>query len=108
MLQTAGKADRISDFSKVEELGSGDRACFEELREVLVRHNALNRFGVTLLHSHFAVADDEILKEYRDEVNRVLTLKPVKKGSLEGQDLVYTAWDLETGQPIIGCIRWDD
>jgi hypothetical protein len=104
MLQTSGES-RLG-FSQVEGISVEDQACFAELREVLARHNALSRFGITLLHEHFEVAADEILKEYRDEENRVLTIKPVKKESPEGQDVVYTSWELTTGQALLGCHPW--
>jgi hypothetical protein len=44
-------------------LGDRDRAVMDEVREVLAKHGALGRFGLTLLHSHFEVAHDEVLAE---------------------------------------------
>jgi hypothetical protein len=44
-----------------EPLSSADLAVLEEVRQVLAMHGALRRFGVTLQHQHFDLADDEIL-----------------------------------------------
>lgn len=40
-------------FEDVEEFNPEDAALFLELREVLLRHGAVDRFGVALLHRHF-------------------------------------------------------
>jgi hypothetical protein len=37
-----------------------DDACFQEIKEVLKRHGLEHRYGLTLLHKHFELSDDEI------------------------------------------------
>src|SRR5206468_12149745 len=52
--------DHIAD---VKPIGEHDAECLEEIRLVLQRHNALDRFGIALLHHHFDLADDEMMLE---------------------------------------------
>ena len=44
--------DHIADVRPIDD---SDAACLNEIREVLEKHNALQRFGVSLLHRHFEV-----------------------------------------------------
>src|SRR3990172_9207208 len=68
-----------SQFQDVDNvLKSNGEEWFYELRDVLKKHNALNRFGITLLHKHFDVADDEIMLETTDVENKTLHMRPVK------------------------------
>jgi len=78
----------------VKPISEADEAIFAELRAVLVQHNALNRFGVTLLHDHFDIGDDEILVESCDPESRTLVTRPVKKAELAGEQLLETNWTL--------------
>lgn len=41
------------------QLNSEGAACLAELREVLGKHDRLNRFGITLIHKHFELSEDE-------------------------------------------------
>jgi hypothetical protein len=47
----------------------------------------LRRFGIALLHSHFELADDEMLLETTDVEKREHWVRPVKKSFLEEADL---------------------
>jgi hypothetical protein len=83
---------QLLDIDEVEPYGPADDVCFEELREVLERHGALNRFGITLLHQHFEIGDNEVLIENIDRTNRILTSSPVS-ASRSGT-AVETSWRL--------------
>jgi len=72
-----------------------DMPCLDELREVLTRHGAVDRFGLTLLHSHFALAPDETLVEDTDEANRSQTITVVKKTAIPA-GAKYTSWRFDT------------
>ena len=91
---------------KVEPLSMQDKECFKEIRDVLKKHNMLERFGVALLHKHFDIADDEMLVESIDEENRTQIIKPLKKSvveQMEGQ-ILETCWSLKEGNEVIqGC-----
>ena len=94
--------DQLETISKI---GDKDKKCFAELREVLERHGALERFGVCLLHDHFDVGDDEILEEVCDETNRVLTAQPVDRASWEAKpNSRATMWELKENRALQGCI----
>lgn len=86
----------LPDIDAVEPAGDGDAACLDEVSRVLRKHGKEGRFGVALLHKHFDLAEDEMLVEYSDPVNRVLTITPVKKA--EAGRTVETIWMFGEGQ----------
>lgn len=61
---------RLPDIDQVVPLGPDDPQLIHELRDVLDRHGALERFGITLLHQHFDVAEGEVLVETVDPAAR--------------------------------------
>src|SRR5437867_11090458 len=72
--------NRISDVIPIDQ---SDAECLEEIRRVLEKHNSLQRFGVSLLHSHFDLADDELMLETTDVEKREHWVRPVKKSYLK-------------------------
>ncbi|MGK5053039.1 hypothetical protein [Janthinobacterium sp. RB2P8] len=56
----------VADISAVDPLLPEDLACFRELRDVLQRYGALDRFGISLIQRQFDIADDEELMEFTD------------------------------------------
>lgn len=93
-LSAVDELSPLPDIDEVEPYGPADDACFEELRTVLERHGALNRFGITLLHQHFEVGKHEVLVESIDKINRILTSSPLPTTDAEGS--VDTSWRLGT------------
>ncbi len=89
---------QLQDIDDVEPLNDSDSACLAELRDVLKRHDRLERFGVALLHSHFEMAEDEILIETSDETSRTLTLRPANAAEAEERG-IGTVWMLRDGAP---------
>ena len=87
---------RLSHIDSVRPLDASDIACLVEIRDVLRKYGNQNRFGVALLHTHFALNDDEAMLEVTDEDTRVQTLRPVKQSELEGNE-VGTIWHLTDG-----------
>lgn len=65
--------DDVASFSEA------DDACLQELQSVLAKHGAASRFGVSLLHSHFPMGEDEVLLEETDVDGRKQTLSVVKR-----------------------------
>jgi hypothetical protein len=94
----------LADIEDVEPLNDSDAPVMAELYEVLKRHGALQRFGITLLHQHFQIADDEVLLERTDPVSRRQTIEPVKADTLEGKEPIQTSWRLDTGKPAMYCV----
>jgi hypothetical protein len=98
---------RFEHIDTISELGPEDQPCLDELREVLARHNRLDRIGICLLHQHFELADDEIMMESCDEANRTLSLRPVKRAELDEQDTIVTNWALGGDTALQTCAKKD-
>jgi hypothetical protein len=58
-------ATRLPDIDQVIPMGPTDDQLMADLRCVLDQHGALERFGITLLHQHFDLGDDEVLVQER-------------------------------------------
>lgn len=84
----------LEDIDGVDPIDEADAPCLKELYAVLKRHDRHERFGVTLLHKHFAMNDDEVLLEHSDNANRSLVLRPAKVDSVEVKRSVQTSWQL--------------
>lgn len=67
----------------VRPIDDSDSTCLEEIRVVLAKYGDLDRFGIALLHSHFPLADDEMMLETTDIEQREHWVRPVKKSHLE-------------------------
>ncbi len=91
------------DITEVEPLGPDDSDLVADLHAVLKKHGVLSRFGITLLHTHFALDEDEVILEETDAVSRRQQMRPVKIASLAGAELTETSWSLETGMPVMRC-----
>jgi hypothetical protein len=87
----------------VKPLSDEDNVIMQDLHKVLKKHNALKRFGITLLHEHFKVEDDEVLIEFTDIATRTQVIKPVSQNDPELIDAIETSWRLDTGFPVMGC-----
>ena len=95
----------IKDINEVEPRSAKDDALFAELASVLKKHGALDRFGISLLHTHFDVSEDEIMMETNDPVTRTLIMEPLKKSELEGTEYSETSWHLgPNGEVQMGCV----
>jgi hypothetical protein len=60
-------------------LSAEDYSCLGEVGYCLVEEHANERFGATLLHSHFPVRDDEILVEEAHANSQLIMLRPVAR-----------------------------
>jgi hypothetical protein len=99
---------READIGDIDPLSDKDAPILNALREVLVQHNALNRFGIQLLHRHFDIAEDESMVEYIDEENRTLTLRAQSSQASDGA--IITAWRFTSDNvgpmPTMAC-KWE-
>lgn len=84
----------LPDIADVPALGEADHTCLDEIRSVLLKHNAIGRFGVHLVHKHFNVAPDEVLVEYTDVDARTLHCQVEKRGlgPLASHQRIETMW----------------
>jgi hypothetical protein len=94
----------LPDITEVKPLGRGDKPLVDELVTVLRKHNALDRFGITLLHQHFPISDEELLVESVDTEKRVQSIRPVNKNHLVSLDVTETSWRLDTGEAVVACV----
>ena len=94
----------ILDIRDVEPRSEADDVLFREVYEVLEKHKALSRYGVTLLHKHFDVADEEMLVEATDRTARVQTIRAIQKSELANEPVIETSWRLDTGYPLTTCV----
>jgi hypothetical protein len=85
-------------------LDATDTACLAALREVLQAHGKLQRFGISLVHRHFPLDDDECLIETIDVQRRMLTVMPVRRTALPAA--VPTQWNLASRDPLQWCEAW--
>ncbi len=90
----------LLDINNVTPYGPDDEACFREVRDVLMKHGALERFGLQLLHKHFELNNDEVMVEFTDIEKRELITKPVKKSEASNYDPIITSWKLADGDII--------
>lgn len=67
------------DVTSAGLLAMDDHACLAEIGRCLVEKRANERFGATLLHSHFPVRDDEILVEEAHADPQLITLRPMSE-----------------------------
>ena len=96
----------MNDLPKIEKItpiSGRDNACLQELKATLKKYGKLKRFGVTLLHRHFDLLDDEILVETCDYSSRKLTVTPIKSSIVNLEQYVETGWRLDTGEALQRC-----
>lgn len=104
MDSTLPALNSLPHISKVVPLSEADSPLVEELVQVLKKHNAIERFGITLLHKHFPCSDDEVMMESTDVPTRTQTIRPVPKESLANEEYIETAWRLDVRKPIMACV----
>jgi hypothetical protein len=84
------KLNDLADVADVKPLSDADMPVFREVREVLMKHGALERFGLILLHKHFDLREGEELVEEIDVERRVLVSRPAEAKQV--RRALETAW----------------
>lgn len=95
---------QLSDLHDCLPIAEDDLDCMKDLREVLARHNKLDRFALHLIHKHFDIAEDEILVEYNDVDEREQYFKVEKWNSEVMNHAIPTTWTLENTEPMALCV----
>lgn len=95
----------IINISEAEGFTSRDAACFKEVRDVMGKYGLLDKYGISLIHRHFDIDDDECLIEKVDVDSRTLSVAPMKKRDLQPNSTTTTMWKLTKGDEVaeIGC-----
>lgn len=84
----------LPDIDDVRPVDETDQVVFDEVRALLERHGALQRFGLTLLHQHFDLTPTETLVEHIDKESRTLTIQP--RSALDPARSIETSWRLDS------------
>lgn len=91
----------LPDISEAISRTAADDALFAEIAAVLDKHNAIDRFGIALLHTHFPIAEGEILVEETDPARRVQRIAPERQAPARA---IETAWRLgPDGGAVVSC-----
>ncbi len=98
-------ANSLAHIDDVVGYTEQDKPLFDELYEVLKKHNALDRFGVSLLHSHFPMSENEVLLESTDTISRRQMIEPITREELANMSVIETSWrlDIKGPQPVFRC-----
>ncbi len=89
-------------------MSDDDNACIEEIVEVLKKYKRLDKFGLTLLHQHFDLDDNEVLAETNNPVCRTLLIEPMDKADLTRWQYYETAWRFNAGESVTTCVCLTD
>lgn len=72
----------LPSIDSVTPFCSADDACLKELSDVLKKYGAISRFGISLLHSHFRMSEDEVLLEETDLQSRKQLISVINKADV--------------------------
>jgi hypothetical protein len=92
------------DAAGVGDFDDNDLACLNEIGDSLVASGRHARFGLTLLHSHFYIDDDETLVEEIDAAENALTLRPKRncESQLAATNICFESAHSPNGNRLIG------
>lgn len=91
---------QLTDINEVVEFSDADKPLFDELYDVLKKYDSLHRFGISLLHSHFDLAENEVLIERTDRASRQQIIEPITLDELSEISVIETSWRLDAkGRP---------
>jgi hypothetical protein len=92
-------APPLPDINEIVQYSESDKPLFDELYDVLRRFDALDRFGISLLHSHFELKENEVLLEETDRLSRTQLIKPITEEELSTISYIETSWRLDVNGP---------
>ena len=94
---------KLPNIKEVTPLNERDMPVMKEIHDVLKKHNALQRFGVTLLHEHFDMSEDEVMMEVTNIATREQKLYVAKRTDPDVMNSIEASWRLDTGLPVSAC-----
>jgi len=84
----------LTHIDDIKPIDDGDEAVLADIRDILLKHGAVDRFGVFLVHKHFELEPYEYVLEETDEDERVQTLT-VQRGDDPDQNTIQTMWQFQ-------------
>ncbi len=98
---------RFHDVNEVRPIDQHDHSVLMELRDVLLKHDAMSRFGVTLVHRHFDLQEGEVVVESTDIPNRRQTIEVKAALEVLGRGrILETQWVFDSGSPNLICVGY--
>jgi len=95
----------LTDVDDVQPITDRDYVVLSEVKEILQKYGAMDRFGVCLLHRHFDVKEDELAVEYTDVESRISTVRVESAGRAKGPFL-ETMWRFsDRPSEVTACVR---
>jgi hypothetical protein len=94
---------RFPHIADVAPLGDQDREVLAEIRAVLEKHGALERFGVNLIHRHFELLEGEVLLEATEMDSRRQIVEVRPEAEVVGGDVIATQWVFGTRGEGMAC-----
>ncbi len=92
-----------AELDATQLLTEQDQACFDEIQQILKKHQALNRFGVTLLDDE-VLPQDSIRLETNSTIERTLITRIVDNNQLKNKS-IETNWTLSNSKVIAACLQ---
>jgi hypothetical protein len=101
----SAELNSLASFEDARPPSFGDEAFLCDLYDVLDKHGNLDRFGLCLLHDHFAVGADEILLESNNPLSRTLNMEVVRRANLP--EVKFTSWRIggPNAQSLTACAQ---
>ena len=102
-------AQNVNSLGNIDDIDGrlpNDDVIFAEVREVLRRHGVERKYGLTLLHKHFDIEEDEVMVEFTDIVGRTQISKPVKVQEISTKSLIEVTWRLDDERLMSACDRY--
>ncbi|HCL4135296.1 TPA: hypothetical protein N2C61_006461 [Pseudomonas aeruginosa] len=98
----------LPDVEDVVPRSAADEVIFQEIRAVLERHGALDRFGLMLNHRHFDLQPGEVIFETTDVESRRQIIEPRAAQDVLGSGRVLeTQWMFGRGDTLF-CVGFCD
>lgn len=94
---------RFPDIDHLRPIDEKDLEMFQEIKTVLARYDAIERFGITLLHRHFDIKENECILEQTDVDRRRQVIEVTDSASLQKGKVIETQWAFDGGGTL-GCV----
>ncbi len=91
----------VSETPQEQIITTKDQQCFDEIRQILQKHQAQNRFGITLINTE-ELLENQVRLETNSIKDRTLLSRILDKNLSSGRS-VETNWSLNTMEAVATC-----